>query len=130
MNINVVATALGLLFGSAGHPYAQSYYSGPQSGHYVYGPDREYHLLSRNQPYIQLRPYCNPQWDPYCNVLPPPGYPLQPLIPIAPPQAQQLPPPVRAPAPSMEQSRDAVIRAGEAHCKRFNDPQVCHEQQK
>jgi hypothetical protein len=27
----------------------------------------------------------------------------------------------------MEQSREAVIRAGEAHCKRFNDPEVCHE---
>jgi hypothetical protein len=28
---------------------------------------------------------------------------------------------------SMQQSREAVIRAGEAHCQRFNDPVVCHE---
>jgi hypothetical protein len=28
---------------------------------------------------------------------------------------------------SMQQSREAVIRAGEAHCQRFNDPEVCHE---
>jgi len=27
----------------------------------------------------------------------------------------------------MEQSREALIRAGEAHCQRFNDPEVCHE---
>jgi hypothetical protein len=27
----------------------------------------------------------------------------------------------------MEQSREAVIRAGEARCQRFNDPVVCHE---
>ena len=34
---------------------------------------------------------------------------------------------VQGPALSMEQSREAVIRAGEAHCQRFNDPVVCHE---
>ena len=34
---------------------------------------------------------------------------------------------VQSPAFSMEQSREAVIRAGEAHCQRFNDPVVCHE---
>jgi hypothetical protein len=27
---------------------------------------------------------------------------------------------------TMEQSREAVIRAGEAHCRRWNDPVVCH----
>jgi hypothetical protein len=105
---------------------AQGYYPGPQGGQYVYGPDHEYHLLSRNQPFMTLRPQCNPQWNPDCNVLPPPGYPLQPLQPIAQPRT---PPPLdqpRGPALSMEQSREAVIRAGEAHCQRFNDP-VCHE---
>ena len=109
-------------------------YPGPQGGFYVYGPDHEYHLLSRNQPFMVLRPQCNPQWNPDCNVLPPPGYPLQPLIPIAPPPhpVQQLaPPPVAGPPPqsaeTMQQSREAVIRAGEAHCQRFNDPVVCHE---
>lgn len=130
-----IAAALGMFLSSFGHPYAQAYaqgfYPGPQSGHYVYGPDHEYHLLSRNQPYVQLRPYCSPQFDPYCNLFPPPGYPNQPIQPIAPPPVvQQLPPQVRQPRPSslsMEQSRDEVIRAGEAHCRRFNDPQVCHE---
>jgi hypothetical protein len=68
-------------------------YPGPQGGFYVYGPDHEYHLLSRNHPVMTLRPYCNPQWNPDCNVLPPPGYPLQPLIPLAPPRT---PPPPRA----------------------------------
>jgi hypothetical protein len=109
-------------------------YPGPQGGQYVYAPDHEYHLLSRNHPVMTLRPYCNPQWNPDCNVLPPPGYPLQPLIPIAPPPhpVQQLAlPPVAGPPPqaalTMQQSREAVIRAGEAHCKRFNDPEVCHE---
>ena len=103
-------------------------YPGPQSGHYVYGPDHEYHLLSRNQPFMVLRPRCNPQWNPDCNVLPAPGYPLQPLIPIAPPPhpVQQLAPPPQA-AETMQQSREAVIRAGEAHCQRFNDPEACHE---
>ena len=108
-------------------------YPGQQGGYYVYGPDHEYHLLSRNHPVMTLRPYCNPQWNPDCNMLPPPGYPLQPLQPIAQPRT---PPPVagpppldqaRGPALSMEQSREAVIRAGEAHCRRFNDPVVCHE---
>jgi len=124
MNTTFVA-ALGLLLSSIGHPHAQSYYPGPQSGYYVYGPDREYHLLSRNQPYIQLRPYCSPQFDPYCNLLPPPGYPIQPIQPLAPPPliAQR---PSR-PAATMEQSRDAVIRAGEEHCRRYKDPQVCHD---
>jgi hypothetical protein len=123
-----IAAALGLFLSSFGHSYAQGYYPGPQSGHYVYGADHEYHLLSRNQPFMVLRPYCNPQWNPDCNVLPPPGYPLQPLIPIAPPPpVTQLPPPAHSASPTMEQSREAVIRAGEAHCKRFNDPEVCHE---
>ena len=31
-------------------------YPGPQGGQYVYGPDHEYHLLSRNQPVMALRP--------------------------------------------------------------------------
>jgi hypothetical protein len=115
-----IAAALGIFLG-LGHPHAQGFYPGPQSGHYVYGPDHEYHLLSRNQPYMQLRPYCSPQFDPYCNLFPPPGYPNQPIAPLA---RRTLPPP---PALSMEQSREAVIRAGEAHCRRFNDPQVCHE---
>ena len=61
-------------------------YPGPQGGFYVYGPDHEYHLLSRNHPVMVLRPLCNPQWNPDCNVLPPPGYPLQPLRPIAQPR--------------------------------------------
>jgi len=109
-------------------------YPGPQGGFYVYGPDHEYHLLSRNHPVMVLRPLCNPQWNPDCNVLPPPGYPLQPLVPIAPPPRPVPPvagPPALDPTPgpplSMEQSREQVIRAGEAHCKRFNDPEVCHE---
>ena len=58
-------------------------------------------------------------------------YPLQPLVPIAPPPSRvQAPPPVDPPsdpALNMQQSREAVSRAGEAHCKRFNDPVVCHE---
>lgn len=118
------AAIVGLVLGAIGHPHAQGYYSGAQGGYYVYGPDHEYHLLSQNQPYVQLRPYCSPQFDPYCNLFPPPGYPNQPIQPIGrpPPVAQQLPP-----AQSMEQSRESVIRAGEAHCKRFDDPQVCHE---
>jgi hypothetical protein len=115
MNKKGIVVALGLFLSNFGHAYAQ--YPGPQSGYYVYGPDHEYHLLSRNQPYVQLRPYCSPQFDPYCNLFPPPGYPNQPIQPIA-------------PSRSMEQSREAVIRAGEAHCKRFNDPEVCHEKQK
>ncbi len=123
---STIAAALGMFLSSFGQPYAQGFYPGPQSGHYVYGPDHEYHLLSRNQPFIQLRSPCSPQWDPYCNMLPPPRYPLQPLQPIAPPVAQQLAPPVRR-SPTMQQSREAVIRAGEEHCRRFNDPQVCHE---
>jgi hypothetical protein len=117
-----IAAALGLFLGSFGHPYAQGYYSGPQSGYYVYGPDHEYHLLSQNQPYMQLRPYCSPQFDPHCNLFPPPGYPNQPIQPLAGPA-----PPPRPSPPTMEQSREAVIRAGEAHCRRFNDPEVCHE---
>ena len=150
-----IATALALFLGAFGHACAQGY-PGPQSGYYVYGPDREYHLLSRNQPYVQLRPYCSPQFDPNCNMLPPPGYPAQPLIPIAPapravppvavppravppvagPPALDPPPlppvagpPDPSPGPplSMQQSREAVIRAGEEHCRRFNDPEVCHE---
>ena len=115
-----IAAALGIFFSSFGHLYAQ----GAQGGHYVYGPDHQYHLLSRNQPYMVLRPYCSPQFDPYCNMLPPPGYPSQPLQPIAPLARQATPP---RPSLSMEQSRDAVIQAGEAHCRRFNDPKVCHE---
>jgi hypothetical protein len=71
----VIAAAAALFLGSFGQSYAQ----GPQGGYYVYGPDREYHLLSRNQPYMALREPCNPQWNPDCNVLPAPGYPLQPL---------------------------------------------------
>jgi hypothetical protein len=121
-------------------------YPGPQGGFYVYGPDHEYHLLSGNQPFMTLRPYCSPQFDPNCAMLPPPGYPLQPLRPIAlppravppvavppravPPVAGAGPPaldPTPGPPLSMEQSREAVIRAGEEHCRRFADPQVCHE---
>ncbi len=129
----VFSTALALFLGTVGHAYAQGY-PGPQSGYYVYGPDHQYHLLSRNQPFMQLRqPWrCSPQFDPYCEMLPPPGYPLQPLRPIAPPP-HPVPPVVgpsdQHPGPplSMQQSREAVIRAGEAHCKHFNDPQVCHD---
>jgi hypothetical protein len=94
---------------------------GPASaqGYYVYGPDHEYHLLSRNQPYMVLRPHCNPQWNPGCNMLPAPGYPLQPLIPIGGDGSQ--------PLPSMEQDRESIIQQGEAHCRRFpQDTQVCH----
>jgi hypothetical protein len=124
----VIATAVALFLATFGHAYAQGY-PGPQGGRYIYGPDHEYHLLSRNQPYMQLRqPWrCSPQFDPYCNMLPPPGYPLQP---IAPPP-RPVPPVALAPPPgpsvTMEQSREQVIRAGEAHCQRFNDPVVCHE---
>jgi hypothetical protein len=122
--------------GTFGQLHTQGYYPGPQGGFYVYGPDREYHLLSRNQPYMQLRPpwRCSPQFDPDCNLFPPPGYPAQPIIPIAPPPRPVPPvagPPALDPTPSpplsMQRSREAVIRAGEAHCKRFNDPDVCHE---
>ena len=113
MNRIIVATAVALFLGTFGHAYAQGY---------VYGPDHEYHLLSRNQPFMQLRPQCNPQWNPDCNVLPPPGYPLQPLIPIAPPPRPVPGPPALDPGPplSMQQSREAVIRAGEEHC-----PPIC-----
>jgi hypothetical protein len=34
---------------------------------------------------------------------------------------------VRLQPQGLEQSREQVIRAGEAHCQRFNDPVVCHE---
>ncbi len=88
MNRTLVA-ALGLWLGSIGQPCAQGY-AGPQSGYYVYGPDHEYHLLSRNQPFMQLRPPCNPQWDPYCNVMP---YPVQPLLVPPPPIRRMLAPP-------------------------------------
>jgi hypothetical protein len=80
--IAIIAAALGIFLGAFGHAYAQGY-PGPQGGFYVYGPDHEYHLLSRNQPFMVLRqPWrCSPQFDPYCNMLPPPGYPMQPLRP-------------------------------------------------
>ena len=80
-----IAAALGIILGAIGPLHAQGY-PGPQGGFYVYGPDHEYHLLSRNQPYIQLRqPWrCSPQFDPDCSMLPPPGYPLQPIQPTAP----------------------------------------------
>jgi hypothetical protein len=80
-----------------------------------------------------LQQHCSPPYNPFCNMLPPPGYPLQQLQPIAqrptPPSVAGPPPLDQPPGPplTMQQSREAVIRAGEAHCKRFNDPIVCHE---
>jgi hypothetical protein len=54
--------------------------------------------------------------DPYCQVLPPQGYPLPPLgaprdapPPVARPQAQP-------PQLSMDEDRERIIRDGEIHC--------------
>ena len=110
-----IATAVALFLGTFGHAYAQGY-PGPQGGFYVYGPDHEYHLLSRNQPFMVLRQPAQPS----VPIVPVPG----PLPPVAGPPALD---PTPGPPLWMQESREAVIRAGEEHCRRFADPEVCHE---